>query len=261
VRERLQFVRRSADWLFERAAASLGERATVDHSSGHTDSSVRPLAGRIRVLLADDHCAVREGLRLTLERQRDMEVIAEADDGRSAVARALELKPDVVLMDLSMPGLNGLLATRAILEAAPSVRICVLTRHSDEAHLFELLRAGVLGYVLKQSPAATFVTAIRYVSAGREYVDDALMSGMTRTYRTTGSGQPSTLRALSQREEDVIRRTAWGHSNKEIALALGLSVKTVEAHKSNAMRKLHFTSRLDIVRYAVLKGWLNDPGS
>src|SRR5262245_55321333 len=133
----------------------------------------------IRILLAEDHSSVREGLRLVLERQRDMQVVAEAGNGRAAVARALELSPDIVLMDLSMPDMNGLLATRAILQSAPAVRVCVLTRHSDEAHLFELLRAGVLGYVLKQSSAGSLLTAIRNVAAGREYVDEALTSRMT----------------------------------------------------------------------------------
>jgi two-component system response regulator NreC len=214
---------------------------------------------RINILLAEDHCSVREGLRLLLEHQEDMRVVAEVDDGQAAVAVALDVQPDVVLMDLSLPGMNGLQATRALIAANPSIRICVLTRHTDEAHLFELLRAGVLGYVLKQSPAAELLTAIRYVAAGREYVDDALTSRMARPYR--GSGSPSSpLRPLSRREEAVLRQTAWGRSNKEIASHMGLSVKTIEAHKTNGMRKLRFRSRLDIVRYAVLKGWLNDPG-
>ena len=217
-------------------------------------------ADRIRILLAEDHCSVREGLRLLLERQRDMEVVGEVDRGGAAVARTLELSPDVVLMDLSMPGMNGLLATRAILQAQPSVRVCVLTRHSDAAHLHELLRAGVLGYVLKQSPATDLLKAVRCVAAGREYVDDALTSRMTRNYRTSTSGQARADRPLSQREDDVLRQTAWGRSNKEIATAIGLSVKTIEAHKANAMRKLGFTSRLDIVRHALLNGWLDDAG-
>jgi DNA-binding NarL/FixJ family response regulator len=213
----------------------------------------------VRVLLVEDHLSVRESLRLMLETQRDLQVVGEVGDGRAAVAAVASLSPDVVLLDLSMPDVNGLEAAKEIGRLCPRTRICVLTRHNDHAHFLELIRAGVLGYVLKQSRTAELLAAIRTVAAGGEYVDDAMTSRMTQGYRGDAIRTASTLKPLSNREEAVVRQTAWGRSNKEIAQAMHLSVKTIEAHKSNAMRKLGCNSRLDIVRYAVLKGWLQDP--
>ena len=216
-------------------------------------------ARSIRLLLVEDHKAVREGLRLMIETQRDMKVVGEVDDGRAAIAAVRSLSPDVVLLDLSMPNMNGLEAAKAIAAMASGVRVCVLTRHNDHAHFLELIRAGVLGYVLKQSHTAELLAAIRAVASGREYIDDAMTSRMTRAYRGESGVGDAGHRPLSQREEEVVRQTAWGRSNKEMAGSMCVSVKTIEAHKSNAMRKLGFKSRLDVVRYAVLMGWLEDP--
>jgi two-component system response regulator NreC len=213
------------------------------------------------ILLADDHRAVRESLRLLIENEPDLKVVGEVDDGAQALAAVADTHPDVIVMDISMPGMNGLAAARALKRTAPQVKVVVLTRHSDDAYFHELLRAGVAGYVLKQSTSNELLQAIRTVTTGGEYVDSALTSRMTSLYRRDGTRGVNGRRALSDREEEVLRHVAWGRSNKEIAEALSLSVKTVEVHKANGMSKLGFRNRVDIVRFAVLKGWLQDAAS
>jgi DNA-binding NarL/FixJ family response regulator len=218
-----------------------------------------PAPGPLRILLADDHQTVRHGLKLLIDSQQDMKVIAEAGDGQTAVQRAIDVKPDVIVLDVSMPGMNGLLATRKLKELQPKSVIVTLTRHSDDAYLQELLRAGVSGYVLKQSAPSELIQAIRAAAAGGQYLDSTLTSRVTAGFlqkegkRTTKSGA-----SLSEREAEVLRLIASGYSNKEIAARLALSVKTVEAHKANAMRKLELTGRIDIVKYALLQGWLHN---
>jgi DNA-binding NarL/FixJ family response regulator len=213
----------------------------------------------LRVLLADDHVTVRHGLKLLIESQPDMKVIFEASDGRSAVAKALELKPDVVVMDISMPGMNGLLATRTLKERQPEAAIITLTRHGDDAYLQELLRAGVSGYVLKQSAPTELLQAIRAAAAGGQYLDSTLTARVTAGFLAKdGQRVGKSAATISQREAEVLRLIASGYSNKEIAGRLALSVKTVEAHKANAMRKLGLTGRIDIVKYALLQGWLHN---
>jgi two-component system, NarL family, response regulator NreC len=212
----------------------------------------------LRILLADDHVTVRHGLKLLIDAQADMEVVAEASDGNTAVDRAVALKPDVIVMDISMPGMNGLLATRTLKQRQPDAAIVTLTRHADDAYLQELLRAGVSGYVLKQSAPTELLQAIRAAAAGGQYLDSALTARVTAKFagrRGEAPRQPSA--AISDREAEVLRLIASGYSNKEIAGRLSLSVKTVEAHKANAMRKLDLTGRIDIVKYALLQGWLH----
>ena len=213
----------------------------------------------IRILLAEDHRAVRESLRLMLEAQRDMTVIGDVDEGGAAVHFLSHTVPDVVIMDISMNGMNGLMATRAIRRFSPAVRVLVLTRHQDPAFSRELLAAGAHGYVLKQSAATDLLKAIRLVAQGRDYVDPALII-RPRQPGTSPLMLNGGVATVSAREEEVLRHVAWGQTNREIADVLGLSVKTVEAHKANAMKKLRFSSRLDVVRFAVLKGWLNGAG-
>lgn len=212
---------------------------------------------RLRILLADDHVVVRHGLKLLVDGQPDLTVIAEASDGETAVQLAVQLKPDVVVMDISMPGMNGLVATRKLRELQPNAAIVTLTRHTDDAYLQELLRAGVSGYVLKQSPPVELFHAIRAAAGGRQYIDSALTKRVAAAFagRSPHKGQPSA--GITEREAEVLRLIASGHSNKEIAVRLSLSVKTVEAHKANAMRKLDLTGRIDIVNYAILQGWLS----
>jgi two-component system response regulator NreC len=214
---------------------------------------------RIRVLLADDHVTVRHGLKLIIDGQADMQVVAEASDGAVAIERALVLKPDVVVMDISMPGVNGLTATRELKRLLPASAVVTLTRHTDDAYLQELLRAGVSGYVLKQSAPSELLHAIRAAASGGQYLDSALMSRVTAGFLGKPGKRVSTpTGTLSEREAEVLRLIASGYSNKEIASQLSLSVKTVEAHKANAMKKLGLTGRIDIVKYALLQGWLHN---
>ena len=211
----------------------------------------------LRILLVEDHITVREGIRLLIDGQSDMTVVGETSDGASAVEQAARLNPDVIVMDLAMPGMNGLVATRAIRERTPQTVVVALTRYNDDAYLHELLRAGVAGYVLKQSSSAELLQAIRAVAGGGQYLDSAITARVTIGFAgrdVPGRRAPS----ITEREAHVLRMIAWGHSNKEIAAQLDLSVKTVEVHKANAMRKLSLRGRIDIVRYAVLQGWLHD---
>jgi len=213
----------------------------------------------LRILLADDHVTVRHGLKLLIEAQPDMKVISEASDGKAAMQNALALKPDVIIMDISMPGMNGLAATRALKQKQPNVVIVTLTRHGDDAYLQELLRAGVAGYVLKQSAPNELIQAIRAAAAGGQYIDSTLTARMTTRLLGRADKTAKPVGELSDRESGVLRLIASGYSNKEIASQLSLSVKTVEAHKANAMRKLGLRGRIDIVKYAVLQGWLENP--
>lgn len=211
----------------------------------------------LRIVLADDHITVRHGLRLLINGERDMTVIAEASDGEAAVKLATEHRPDVVVMDVSMPGMNGLVATKLLKKTLPDTAVVMLTRHADDAYLQELLRAGASAYVLKQSPPTELLQAIRAsATASGKYVDSSLMPRMTA--RFVGEKVGGASGTVSDREAEVLRLIASGYSNKEIASQLDLSVKTVEAHKANAMRKLDLTGRIDIVKYAILQGWLRD---
>jgi DNA-binding NarL/FixJ family response regulator len=211
----------------------------------------------LRILLAEDHVTVRQAIKLLLDSQPDMTVVGEASDGTMAIQRVKELEPDVVIMDLSMPRMNGLMATRTLKENGSPVAIVVLTRYNDDAYLQELLRAGVSGYVLKQSPSGELLQAIRAAASGGQYLDSAITARVTgRLVSSDAKSRRSP--GLSDRESEVLRLIAWGHSNKEIAAKLDLSVKTVEVHKANAMRKLDLRGRIDIVRFAILQGWLQD---
>jgi DNA-binding NarL/FixJ family response regulator len=215
---------------------------------------------KLCVLLADDHLMVRDGLRMLINAQSDMTVVGEADNGRVAIALARQLMPDVVVMDIAMPELNGLKATEQLKALDSSIKILTLTRYADDAYLHPLLKAGISGYVLKQSASEELVRAIRAVAAGKRYFDPAI------TERVVGSavgkrpvrGFPA---GLSHREEEVLRLSAWGYLNKEIAARLEVSIKTAEAHKANAMTKMGMKSRIDIVRYALLNDWLEDTDS
>ena len=214
---------------------------------------------RTRVLLAEDHNTVREGIKMLVNAQPDMLVIGEAADGNAAIAKTRELSPDLLVMDISMPELNGLRATEKLRREFPDLKILTLTRHTDDGYLQQLIKAGVNGYVLKQSAPTELINAIRTVTAGRSYVDSELTQKVLGGYaKTTGPLRGEGNSQMSDRESEVLRLIAWGYSNKEIAGRLDLSVKTIEAHKGNAMRKLNMRSRIDIVRYAILQGWLEE---
>lgn len=213
---------------------------------------------KIRVVLAEDHESVRQGLRLLLESKDDIEIVADAANGRVAVDRVCELKPDIAVLDLSMPDMSGLAATRAIKQRAPQVAVIAMTRHTEDAYVQELLSAGASGYVVKQSPVEELLKAIRAVAVGERYLDASIVARNAKAYLsrygTTHSRPP-----ISEREASVLRLMAIGHSNKEIAAALDIAVKTVEVHKANAMRKLDLRGRIDVVKYAVMNGWLQEP--
>ncbi len=210
---------------------------------------------KLRVLIAEDHGTVREGLRLILQSQSDIEIVGEVGDGKTAFETAKQLLPDVVLMDISLPSMSGLKATKLLRECCPEVKVLALTRHKDGAYLQEMLRAGASGYVLKQSSSAELLRALREIASGNSYLDPAL-TGKVITVFAGGAIGNSAIASVSEREQEVLKAIALGYSNKEIAARLKLSVKTVEAHKANSMKKLDLRSRIDIVRYAVLQGWL-----
>jgi DNA-binding NarL/FixJ family response regulator len=212
----------------------------------------------LRILLADDHVTVRHGLKLLIDSQPDMKVVAEASDGQSALQLATTTKPDVVVMDISMPGMNGLVATQKLKQHQPDVAVVTLTRHGDDAYLQELLRAGVAGYVLKQSAPTELLQAIRAAASGGQYLDSTLTARVTAQFLSReGKRVRKSGATISERESEVLRLIASGYSNKEIAARMSLSVKTIEAHKANAMRKLDLNGRIDIVKYAILQGWLH----
>jgi DNA-binding NarL/FixJ family response regulator len=218
------------------------------------------MKNKLRILIAEDHLSVREGFRLIIESQEDMEVVGEAGDGRTAVDLARALQPDIVMMDISMPELNGLKATAKLKRVAPDIKILTLTRHTDEAYLKELLQAGVSGYVLKQSATTELIRAIHVIAGGGNYLDPAIAGKVFADYteklnklRGETSGENLTIR-----ESEVLRHIALGYSNNEIADKLDISVKTVEAHKANCLKKLNMKSRKEIIGYAILQGWMQE---
>jgi DNA-binding NarL/FixJ family response regulator len=214
---------------------------------------------KIRVLLADDHKIVRDGLKLLINSQPDMQVVAEVGNGKDAVQQALELKLDVVVMDLSMPELNGLQATERLKAKRPDIKVVALTVHEDESYLRQLCQAGAAGYVLKRSAGDELIRAIQTVSTGGVYYDNTLASKALAGQRADSSskGEIHTTEP-SGREKEVLVMLAWGYSNKEIAADLGLSIKTVETYKVRIAEKLKLHSRTEMVKYALRQGWLNE---
>jgi DNA-binding NarL/FixJ family response regulator len=211
----------------------------------------------LKILLADDHPIVREGLKTLILTQPDMEVIGEASDGQEACQQASLLQPDLVIMDISMPGLSGTQATDRLCRECPRVKVLVLTIHEDKGYIRQLLAAGAAGYVLKRAAGEELIHAIRVVSAGRTYLDpDMAGKVVTGFVRRTGESLPTKGPSLSDRELEIAKLTASGHSNKEIGNLLDLSVKTVETYRTRGMEKLGLSSRVDLVRYAVQQGWL-----
>ena len=224
---------------------------------------MRAVPSPIRVVIADDHAVVREGLRSLVEAQPGLNVVGEAADGQEAWQCACDLSPDVLVLDLSMPGVGGAEAAERIARECPNVRVLALTMHEERGYVSRLLRAGASGYLLKRTASSELVRAIRTVAAGGTYVDPSLAGALLaepahRSSRTAGSEGASRLGELTARETEVLRLVARGHSNKEIAVALEISVKTVETHKANAMSKLGLRTRAAVVRFAMDEGWLSD---
>ena len=217
-----------------------------------------PLATEtIRVFIADDHALVREGLRLIIEMQSDMEVIGEAGDGEKAWRAARELRPHVIVMDVSMPELNGAQATERILASCAGTKVLAVSAYQDEAHIKQLLAAGASGYVLKKAASQELANAIRVVAKGGVHLDPSIAGSVVGGYVNPVTGEVGD-GGLSPREMEVLMLVAWGHTNREIAAKLHLSVKTIEGHKAKIGEKLRLTTRAEIVRYALRRGWLRD---
>jgi DNA-binding NarL/FixJ family response regulator len=208
----------------------------------------------IRVLLADDHALVRKGFRLILETQPDIEVVGEAGNGREAVEQALKLHPDVVVMDVAMPELNGIEATRRLADSVPRTRVLALSMHKDSVYVREILKAGARGYLLKDSLDSDLVNAVRAVARGDGYLSPGVSDAVLSDYRRHVTNP---LDLLSSREREVLQMIAEGKTNKEIASALDLSVYTVDAHRGKIMEKLDLHSTGELVRFAVRNGLID----
>ena len=222
--------------------------------------STEPISDVLRIVLADDHAVVREGLKALVNAQPDMRVVGEADNGEAAWRAARELAPDVLVVDLSMPMLGGAEATTLIRRDCPNVKVLALTVHEERLYITELLRAGASGYVLKRAASAELVRAVRTVARGGTYIDPSVANTVVEGFLDAQDAADQTAAAttLSDREREVIVRIAQGFSNKEIAAELGLSVKTVETYKARVAEKLELRTRVDIVRYAAQQGWLGE---
>ena len=212
---------------------------------------------KLQIFLADDHAVVREGLKAMINAQPDMIVIGEACDGQTALQQARECQPDIVIMDITMPELNGVEATAQLKRACPDIKVLTLSVHEDTSYLRQLLAAGAAGYILKHAAADDLIQAIRVVAAGVVYLDPALAGSVVARYvRVPAMASALLGAALSEREIEVVQGIAQGYSNKEIATQLNLSVKTVETYRARAMDKLGIESRSALVRYALEHGWL-----
>jgi two-component system, NarL family, response regulator NreC len=209
----------------------------------------------IRLLLVDDHAVVRSGLRMMLDNEVDAEIVGEASSAAEAIEATMRLKPNVILMDIGLPDLSGIDATREIKKRAPEVSIVALTIHEDEEYFFKMLEAGASGYVPKRAAPEELLTAIRAAATGQVYLYPSLAKLLVRDYLDGGrasAGQPAS--ELTDREQEVLTYLAEGASNEEIAASLVISPKTVARHRENIMRKLNLHSRAELVRYAIRKG-------
>ena len=210
-----------------------------------------------RVLMVDDHPVVLAGLKALVEADADFEVVGNARDGRTALRLAKQLLPDVVVLDISMPEMNGIEVATALLAERPECRVLVLTVHDDRAYLRQLVEAGVSGYLLKRSASDELIRALHAVVSGGMYLDPAVAGKVVGRARRALHPQLRQVTELSERETEVLRLVAGGHSNKEISTRLNISVKTVETYKARAMEKLGYRSRVELVRYAADQGWLD----
>jgi two-component system response regulator NreC len=213
----------------------------------------------IRLLLADDHAVVRSGLRLLLEAQPDLVIVGEAENGEEAIRRTAELQPDVVLMDIEMPGMNGIEAARRIKVQSPGTSVLALTMYEDDQYFFEMLRAGASGYVPKRAAPDELASAIRAVSRGEVFIHPSLAGRLVQDYlqRRDMEVQEQAAGDLTPREQEVLTLIAQGLSNNEIADQLVISAKTVDRHRENIMRKLNLHNRVDLVKYALRKGLID----
>jgi DNA-binding NarL/FixJ family response regulator len=205
--------------------------------------------GNLRILIADDHGIVRSGLKLLLDRQSDLEVVAEAEDGVDALEKALSVRPDLAILDVSMPRMTGLQATHEIRKQAPEVQVLILSMHEDERYLFEALRAGAAGYVLKRAADKDLLEAVHAAARGEPFLTASAQQSLIRDFLERGE-QPE----LTPREQEIVKLIAEAHTNREIAEILHLSEKTVESHRANVLQKLGMRDRVELVRYAIRHG-------
>jgi DNA-binding NarL/FixJ family response regulator len=208
----------------------------------------------IRVVLADDHTLVRAGIRALLEKLPDVHVVAEASDGREAVHLVTTTQPDVVLMDIAMPGLNGLEATRRLVKEFPAIRVLILSMHKNEEYVWQALRAGAVGYLLKDADLAELALAITAVTRGETYLSPPISKHVIREYVQRVGGEETGLEQLTPRQREILQLIAEGHTTKMIAQRLGLSVKTVETHRAQMMERLDIHEIAGLVRYAIRMG-------
>lgn len=209
----------------------------------------------IKIVLADDHKIMREGLKALLERQEDIQVVAEAENGLEAVRLAQKLKPDLVIMDIGMPGLNGIEATRQIVNEVPDVKVVALSMHSDRRYVIEMLKVGASGYLLKDSASEELTSAIRTVAARQPYLSPKITDVVIKDYLSTLSkGEATAFTVLTAREREVLQLIAEGKTTKQIAMALHVSVKTVETHRQQMMEKLNIRSVAELTKYAIREG-------
>lgn len=209
----------------------------------------------LKVLIADDHGLFRDGLRLLLEKQADIRVVAETKDGSTTISAGIELRPDIVLMDISMPGLNGMEAARKLLAANDSVKVIMLSMHSDHHFVIESLKSGAVGYVLKDSAFEELLTAIRTVAANGIFLSKEINDAVIRRYVAAAKGRTATsFSILSSREREVLQLLAEGKSTKETAAGLNVSIKTIETHRKQIMDKLDIHSIAELTKYAIRQG-------
>ncbi len=216
---------------------------------------------KIRLLMVDDHEIVRAGLRMLLQAQPDLEIVGEVNNGRDAIAKTRELTPDIVLMDITLPDMDGFEATRQIKRAFPNVAILALTMHESDEYFFKMLNAGASGYVPKKAAPTDLVSAIRTVHEGGVFLYPSLAKSLVRDYMGRAeTGDRAALDGLTDREQEVLKWIADGLTNQEIAGKLTISVKTVERHRANIMAKLNLHSRTELVKYAIRKGLIEVEG-
>ena len=215
---------------------------------------------KIHILLADDHTILRAGLKMMLNAQPDMEVVGEAQGGRQAITEAQRLHPDIVLMDITMPDLSGIEATRQIKKILPDVKVLVLTMHENDEYVFQALRAGASGYMLKEAADTELITALHIVHDGQFYLSPTAQSVMVGDYlqRVNSGEEKDSYSHLTEREREILKLVAEGYTNNQIAERLVISPKTVDTHRTHIMDKLNLHSRAELVKYAMRRGLLED---
>ncbi|HLI06547.1 MAG TPA: response regulator transcription factor [Ktedonobacteraceae bacterium] len=214
----------------------------------------------IHILLADDHTILRAGLKMMLNAQPDMEVIGEAHDGRQAILEAQRLLPDIVLMDITMPDMNGIEATKQIKKLQPEIKVLMLTMHENDEYVFQALRAGASGYMLKEAADTDLISALRVIQSGQFYLSPAAQSVMVGDYlqRVRSGEEKDSYSSLTEREREILKLVAEGYTNNQIAERLIISPKTVDTHRTHIMDKLNLHSRAELVKYAIRRGLLED---